>query len=213
MKKIFRTAFIAGIIFATMLLTSCFDYVQSISYKNGQYEIYYKLTFSKIIMALAGEEATEDDLIGEFAEGGPFDKSEITEVDTDIEKGFEARISIDPKTKDADEKSLLPKKSGNKCYIPFTFAKDFSSDELGLDDDESGMAYVMLSSVKCRVLVSKKIIQFVSRAYFEGTDGAYCSVPFYDYGDSFCIEVPLPLIMTSPSYRLDRIVLETAGEI
>lgn len=213
MKKFFRTGFVALIILSTMMLTSCFDYVQSISYKNGKYEVYYKLTFSKIIMALAGEESQEDDLIGEFTEDTPFERGDITEVDTDIEKGFEIRAFIDPKTEDEDEKSMLPKKSGNKCYIPFTFAEDFSSDDMGLDDDETGMAAVMLSSVKCRVLVSKKIIQNVSKAYFEGKGGANYSVPFYDYGDSFCIEVPMALLMTSPNYRLDRIVLETAGEI
>ena len=38
---------------------SCVDYIQSISYKGGKYHLYYKVTFSKILMELAEEDVDD----------------------------------------------------------------------------------------------------------------------------------------------------------
>ena len=39
-----------------VLFTSCVDYVQSVSYKNGKYQMYYKVTLSKVLFAMAEED-------------------------------------------------------------------------------------------------------------------------------------------------------------
>ena len=40
-----------GIILLAFMFTSCVDYVQSISYKDGNYHLYYKVTFSKLVQS------------------------------------------------------------------------------------------------------------------------------------------------------------------
>ena len=45
-----------SIIFLTLCLTSCVDYVQSISYSNGKYKMYYKVTLSKVPLIVLCQE-------------------------------------------------------------------------------------------------------------------------------------------------------------
>lgn len=42
-----------------LAFTSCVDYVQSISYKNGKYQMYYKVTLSKLLFAMMDEDPEE----------------------------------------------------------------------------------------------------------------------------------------------------------
>ena len=213
MKKIIKYGTLFCIMLAPLILSSCIDYVQAYSYKNGRYEIYHKMTISKIVTELAegfSEESIEDpDYTTEIYENWPY-VGTPEKVDNDLEEGFESRISIDPKTDDAKEKSLLPTKSGKKYFIPFTFGKTFSPDSIGASDEEaSGLAGAFLSCAKCRILISKKIIPSIQSAKFEGINGySGCTLPLHDYGDSFCVEIPVPLLFESNKYRLDRIVLE-----
>ena len=47
------------IIAIVLTLTSCIDYVQSITYSNGKYHLYYKVTLSKLLFELADEDAED----------------------------------------------------------------------------------------------------------------------------------------------------------
>lgn len=207
MKK-FYTIFIVAFVF---LFTSCFDYVQSISYEDGEYRLYYKVAFSRVFLEMS--EIDSSDLIEEFepedivAMGPNF---KINPVETDLESGIEFSVTVDSKTNDPEQKKLLPSTSGSKYYIPFAVGEetDSFSDEFNFSSSEEDMiALALLSSVKCRVLVSKKIVPQVEVAYFEGRGGQHYSIPVYDYGDNFCFEVPVLLFAEDDKYRFDRIVV------
>lgn len=207
MKKIYLI-FIVAFVF---LFTSCFDYVQSISYENGKYRLYYKFALSQIFMELAEidssefmEEFNPDDLL---AMGSIF---QVNPIETDLESGIEFSVTVDSKTNAPEQKKLLPSTSGSKYYIPFAVGEetDSFSDEFNFSSSEEDMiALALLSSVKCRVLVSKKIVPQVEVAYFEGRGGQHYSIPVYDYGDNFCFEVPVLLFAEDDKYRFDRIVV------
>ena len=48
-------------IFLSFLLTSCVDYVQDVSYKNGKYQMYCKVTLSKLFFAMMNEDLKKID--------------------------------------------------------------------------------------------------------------------------------------------------------
>ena len=61
-----RNVRIVSLFFFCLLLTSCVDYVQSITYKNGKYHMYYKITLSKLIFAMGDQDP--DEVFKEFDE-------------------------------------------------------------------------------------------------------------------------------------------------
>lgn len=208
MKKI---PCLLSLLLISLLFTSCIDYVQSVAYKDGKYQIYYKITLSKLLFAMADENPEE---IFEYFDDESLD--DLPEnvyaklVSTDLEVGAEFSLSIDPKTTDETEKSFLPKVAGQKCYIPFLLGgKDFSfGDFMKSDDSESqAISEAILSSAKCRVMVSKKIISSIDNAYFEGRGGQNYSVAVFDYGESFCMEIPFIVLFETGMYKFDRIVV------
>lgn len=205
MAKANKTRCALGIIalIAAVFFTSCVDYVQSISMKGNKYAVYVKFTLSKMLLSMAGEDADEwaDKLISEEDMFSGFSK-----VNTDSEVGAECRLLIDPKTRDAGEKALLPSISKNKAVIPFLpgeFTNEFKSD----DADTNDMMMAVLSAAKCRMLVSKNIVSVVESAYFEGKGGQNYSVAVFDYGDVWGIEVPFTVLMESSAYKIDKIVV------
>ncbi len=169
MKNLIR---LFTLIILTFYFTSCVDYIQSISYSNGKYKMYYKVTLSKVIFALTDEDPEE--IFKDFDEEAFEEMSEnasVTPVNTDLEVGSEFRFSIDPKTTDETEKSFLPKTSGNKCFIPFLLGDNKSiSDSVNSDSDYYGEAFAeaIMSSAKFRVLISKGVLPSIETAYFEG---------------------------------------------
>lgn len=56
MKKIL---YLFSLFFVSLLFTSCIDYVQSITYKDGKYQIYYKIALSKLLFAMADDDPEE----------------------------------------------------------------------------------------------------------------------------------------------------------
>jgi hypothetical protein len=195
------------ILLVVFSLTSCIDYVQSISYKDGKYHFYNKVTFSKLLMEMSDEDV--DDFMEEFDEdvvSSLPDFVSANPVETDLEVGAEISFSINPKEATEEQKTFLPKKSGNKYFIPFMFSEEFSSGDFDdYEDDE--LAFAIFSSAKCRVLISKKIISKIEDAYFEGTDDENFEIPVFDYGDSFCLEIPFVIFFESYMYDFDRIVI------
>ena len=177
--------------------------------------MYYKITFSKVLFALIDEDP--DEYLGDFMQEQDEELNKTLpenftskKVNTTNEVGYEISFSISPSTTDENEKSFLPKASGTKCYIPFLFGNeeiDFASSLNDLDDEETDYAQAILSSAKCRLLVSKKIVPKVETAYFEGTGSQNASIPLFDYGESYCAEIPFNLLFEKDMYNFDRLVL------
>lgn len=197
-----RCMLAAAIAIAAVCFTSCVDYTQSISLKDGKYIVYIKFTLSKALLAMAEEDADEwaDKLIADddFKDG-------FSKVSTDLEVGAQCTLKIDPKTKNKDEKAIIPSFSKNKVLIPFlpnTAAGEFDTG----DEDGNDMMMAILSTAKCRVLVSKQIISDIDTAYFEGNAGQNYSIAVFDYGDTWGIEVPLIVLMSS-NYKTDNIIV------
>lgn len=194
-----------------LLFTSCIDYVQSITYKDGKYQMYYKVTLSKVLFALGDEDPEE--IFESFDEDTLKDLPEnvdVKPVNTDLEVGAEFSLSIDPKTTDEIEKSFLPTVAGNKCFIPFLLGDKDSSiaDAMKSDDNEAqGIAEAIMSSAKCRVMISKKVIPSIEIAYFEGRGSQNYSIPLFDYGESYCLEIPFIVLFESGMYKFDKIVI------
>ncbi len=207
MKNLSR--FLAILLLAFMF-TSCVDYVQSISYKDGKYHLYYKITLSKLIYSMANQDPEEafDNYDVETIEGMP-ENIIVKPVNTELEIGEEFYLDIDPKTRNEKEKALLPKISGNKCYIPFMIGNsDSISDSVSSESSGSeGFAEAVMSSAKCRVLIGKNLLPSIEITYLEGKGGKNYSVPVYDYGESYCFEIPFIVLMQDGMYRTDRIVV------
>ena len=183
------------VILVSLLFTSCIDYVQTVTYKDGKYQLYYKVTLSKVIFAMVDEEA-----LSELPENVV-----VHPVNTDLEVGAEFTMTIDPRTTDETEKEFLPTVAGKKCFIPFLFGNDDSiSNSLKSSEDSEGeaIASAMLSSAKRRIMISKKVIPEIETAYFEGRGGQNYSVALFDYGESWCAEIPFIMITEDTKYKL-----------
>lgn len=113
---------------------------------------------------------------------------------------------IDLHTTNDDEKLLLPKIAGNKCFIPFLLGDNKSiSDSVKSKDSEEEAFF--LSSSKCRVLISKNVLPSIETAYFEGKGSQNYSIPIFNYGDNYCLEIPFIILTQEGMYRTDRIVI------
>lgn len=193
-------------------MTSCVDYVQSISYKDGCYQIYYKVTLSKLLFIIADENPEEIFRTFDLESSDDFPENvSLSPVNTDLEVGGEAMLYINPRTTDETEISHLPKISGNKCFIPFLLGENEtiynSLDSDSIDDYGESLGEAILSSAKCRILISKNVIPYIETAYFTGKGNQNYSIPVFDYGDEFCIEIPLIVLFQKGMYRTDRIVV------
>ena len=211
MIKLRKLLHLLPLLLIPLLFTSCIDYVQSITYKDGKYQMYYKVTLSKVLFALGDEDPEE--IFESFDEDTLKDLPEnvdVKPVNTDLEVGAEFSLSIDPKTTDEIEKSFLPTVAGNKCFIPFLLVDKDSSiaDAMKSDDNEAqGIAEAIMSSAKCRVMISKKVIPSIEIAYFEGRGSQNYSIPLFDYGESYCLEIPFIVLFESGMYKFDKIVI------
>lgn len=209
MRKIVK---VIALLLICVCFTSCVDYVQSISYKNGKYQMYYKVTLSKLLFAMMDEDPEEifkdfdEEALGEVPKN-----ASVNPVNTDLEVGAEFKFSIEPKTTDDTEKTFLPTIAGTKCYIPFLLGENESiADSIGSDtDNDYGEAFAdaIMSSAKCRILISKGVIPSIETAYFEGKGNQNYSIPVFDYGDSNCLEIPFIILSQKGMYRTDRVVV------
>lgn len=173
--------------------------------------MYYKISISKTIFAMAGEDPEKLFETSEETElTGIPETASIKRFSTDYEVCAEFSFAISPKTKDEKERAFLPKTKGNKCYIPFLFGNEElnHSDSMNNDDEESNaIAKAMLSSAKCRVLLNKQAFPHVTSAFFEGTEEQDYSIPLFDYGDSYCLEIPFIVLTEQDMYNFEQIVI------
>ena len=207
-----RNVRIVSLIFSCLLLTSCVDYVQSITYKNGKYHMYYKITLSKLIFAMGDQDP--DEVFKEFDEeeiGELPLNAKVKTINTDIEGGYEFSFEIDPRTTDKTEKSFLPKVAGKKCFIPFLLGDNETiADSVEKESDNNygeAFAEAIMSSAKCRILISKGVLPSIETAYFEGKGNQNYSIPVFDYGDDYCLEIPVIILLQKGMYRTDRVVV------
>lgn len=208
MKRSLFFVWIVG--FCVFFLSSCLDYVQTITYKDGKYHNYFKITVSKLLMEIAGEDSDSfvEEVCSNFQNGFP-EYVSLRGVNTEIDAGVEISFALSPKTATEEEKLFLPKISGNKYFIPFILAKELEgfagADSLDSNSDEMTLAF--LSSAKIRIMVAKNIIPAIEVAYFEGTGGKNFAIPVFDYKNSFCLEIPFIVLFEKSLYNFDRIVV------
>ena len=104
--------------------------------------------------------------------------------------------------------SFLPTVAGKKCFIPFLLGQNDSiSDSVGSDSEGEEFAAAIMSSAKCRILLSKNLIPEIETAYFEGKGGQNFSIPVFDYGEANCLEIPFIILTQEGMYRTDRVVI------
>ncbi|MBR0032483.1 MAG: hypothetical protein IJP61_09375 [Treponema sp.] len=195
----------------SFFLTSCVDYVQTVGYKGGKYQLYYKVTLSKALFALADSDPEE--IFKDFDKEamGELPKNvQIHKVNTDLEVGTEFSIELSPKSANKDEISFLPKIEGKKCYIPFLLggesgeiAESFSSE----DAESQTMTQAFLASAKCRIMLEKNLAPKIETAYFEGRGGQNYSIPVFDYGPAYCLEIPFIVLFENGMYNFNQIVV------
>lgn len=215
-KKIFVYLFFISIF--SFLLFSCVDYVQTISYKDGKYTIYYKITLSKVLFALADEdpESIFDDF--DFSDFSDYESllmpknMEINKVNTDLEVGAEFKINISARTQDEAEKKLLPTVAKNKIKIPVFFGdiSDGLNEDFGdsySDDFADEFVQAIFSAAKSRVLIGKNIVPSIEICYFEGKGRQNYSIPVFDYGESWCLEIPFIVFFEPEMYDFENIVI------
>lgn len=210
-RKMRKRLCLLSLLLIPVLFTSCIDYVQSITYKDGKYQMYYKITFSKVIFAMGGMDPDQllNSIDNEKMKNFPAN-AEIKPVNTDLEIGEEIILHIDPRTTDETEKSFLPKVDGKKCFIRFFLGgnDDTVTDSMKPEKDKTeDMVKDLVSTAKCRVIISKKIIPEIESAYFEGRDGQDYSIPLFDYGELYCMEIPFVVTFENDKYKFDRIVI------
>ena len=195
----------------TFMLTSCIDYVQTLTYKDGKYRIYCKMTVNKPLLSMAGG----DQDLSEFdSMNMPEDMDgTFNPVETDLEKGIELILNVNPSTSRSEEKDVLPTKSGKKVFIPFVLEKAgglSNVQNIDLESQSGKLTLAMMSSAKCNVQVSKRVVPSVQMAYFASSSGQDLEIPFYDYGDSWCMEIPFVTFMQAEAgLDFSKIVLET----
>ena len=140
------------------------------------------MRLAKLIFAMADEDLEEsfkdfdEDEIGEL----PANMS-MKPINTELEVGAEFTFEIAPKTTDETEKSFLPTVSGKKCFIPFLLGQNDSiADSVSSDSEGEEFVAAIMSSAKCRILLSKNLIPEIETAYFEGKRGQNFSIPVFD---------------------------------
>lgn len=204
---------IIATILLSFFLTSCVDYVQSVSYKNGKYQMYCKVTLSKLLFAMMNEDPEkifdgfDDQALGDLPENVV-----VKPVNTELEVGAEFSFNIDPYTADESEKSCLPTVLGKQVLRSVHhWAKQVNRGFRLLLIQRRRRSVCKGDSVfrqmPCRVLIGKNIMPSIETAYFEGKGNQNYSIPVFDYGDDYCLEIPFIALCEEGMYRTDRIVL------
>lgn len=232
MKKTIKKPFFALFSFFLILLvfTSCIDYTQSVTKKGSVYSLYFKLTVSKALLSMSGEEGSEamrdfdDSLKGLMGEDFPPDCS-INKIDNENEYGAEVFIKINEKTKDAQELALLPKRTKRGLEVPFfagdseDITKNMASnptqtpDEAMLDIEAAAdkatdeVTKAILDQYVWTLLVGKSVAPKVKNAYFAGPKGKTLNLPVKELGDNWEVSIPLSAV-DSKSLKLDTVIIE-----
>ena len=208
MKKFNKIILSVLLLSVVCLFTSCIDYVQTISFVDGQYISTYKVTMSKLLMEQTDSEDSFymdiEDIEDSLAEMGC--EYAVQNIDNDFDAGYEFALAVDEDDTDYD---FMPYLYHSELHIPFLLGQDSDEfeDILNDDDDEiQAITLMMLSSGKARVIIDKDIMPDIRGAYFAGYDSD-CDLPVYDYGDSFGVEIPLTVLALGSDYDLEYLIV------
>ena len=209
MKKIKRCAgliLLAGFI---LVFSSCFDVVQAVSKEGDDYRFYFKLTISNAILAFTGENV--DTIFGDIEFGDIEPGVSARKIVTEVDSGVELSAKISKNETDPDLLKLVPIEKVDSVIIYLPYANDISESVNETDSKMSGeaetIAKLMLSTAKLRFLISKDILQAAKRAYFKTIDDGIKEVPIFNYGNDFCVEVPM-LLFTDDTISFDQLFIE-----
>ena len=194
-----------------MFFTSCIDYVQTLTVDGDTYNSYYKIAIPKVFFESGNITAEEFFLKLENFDSILPENSEINKIDNGEDIGLEFYVSVNVNTDDELEQKYLPyaRIDGSEGFLPF-FIGNFSEifEELLYsegDEEMQALVFTYMSSSKCRFILSKNAIPNLnlSGAYFSGENGEIWNLACYDYGESYCIEMPLSTLVLGKQYGLD----------
>ena len=213
-KHIFSIVMIS---LSLLFLTSCIDYVQSVSFDGESIYGYTRVTLSKTMTEWMDEEgdASINDYLGDELDDLPYDM-DYNLVDTDLEEGFEFSFVIDNNDIPDEMEDYIPlfDKKMNRYEVPFLLGGSYTpelEESIKSEEDEmsEAMVMLMLSSVKCKVMIDKNIIGDFKYAYFEGVEeGTYYDIPYFDYGNGYCFEIPFIYLTSNLPYDFTRFYIE-----
>lgn len=211
MKKLFKSFLLVLVVLSTCLFTSCIDYVQTLDFDDDGYHCYFKLAISKAILEMSGEDP--EYILGDLEEvqKGLPNGCMVNEVNNDFDVGFEFYFDIDGFTNPYDAALFYPYLSDDETelMVPFTLgqnAEAFESFETGEEESQAIMD-TYLTTTKCRFLISKNIVPEIKSACFY-SDTEYLEIPFYDYGESYCLEIPLIYFNYRDEFDLSTIAVQ-----
>ncbi len=200
-----RLRLLVALLCMVIILGGCIDIYEHIGKeRNGNVNVYLKLTVSKALLKMAESESdSESDPFGEiFAEGNEFTneitnlKGTLAKVDTELETGLAMQLSLNVKAPEihtalqSGEAPFLPKFGNDRITLSFSgMSRNTDS-----SSEDSAMGLVLMSSYKYRLSISKSACSTISRVVYS-TDEVDYKPQVIDLPDMFLIEVPLSYLM------------------
>ena len=175
-----------------LCLTSCFEFVQSISLEGESYHIKRQISFPKYFlpMIFAAEESSEEtfsledfelqfDRLAESMQGESFH--------TPSESGIISTMIINKDTQNEEELASLPRKDGTKFIIPLIDMTE-TAEKAQTDWDSLMAAYILLSTAEYQLTLGKEIVPHISYAYLiEQNSNEQHLVSVMDNGKNYLI--------------------------
>lgn len=127
---------------------------------------------------------------------------QLKKIDTDFETGIFFRIEVpkNPKKLSHDWAELVPTKEGDAYVFSLDWFNESDTDFHDLDDQLSGdFTKVFLEMAKYRILMSKSIMPKMSSARLVHGGWTVYEGSFYDEGDVWSQEVPMPVFFANSS--------------
>ena len=202
MKK--HITLIALILIQGVLLTSCFDIYQAITKdSNGNERNIIKVTLNKAILemgnSMGGGSSTDYDKIFDGSDidvnsYGQFG-AKITKINNESDVGLLVDMSFNYR----DPSVINRINQGKVSFIHKYNGKNITIhvDSMGESSEDNQMAAAFLAAGKYRLVISKKCVATVSKVILRSSQGE-TEYSFLDLVDSYLIEIPIPVLFTSP---------------
>lgn len=196
-----------------LCLTSCFEFVQSISLEGESYHIKRQISFSKYFLAMmmSGESDSSEALsLKEFET--EFDKLAETmgaeSFHTPSESGIISTMTINRNTQVEEELASLPRKDGTKFIIPLIDMTE-TAEKAQTDWNSLSMAYMFLTTAEYQLTLGKEIVPHISYAYLiEQNSNEQYLVSVMDNGKNYLIEIPVMPLFEYPD-SISPLIVET----
>lgn len=193
MKRMF---FLFLVFISAMLFTSCIDSMQSVSFKDGQYEVTARFTMSKDTLQSLQSLAELSD------EGYSNDWNEMFEsVASDFPRDGRT-MKIDTETDFGVQYTARANKTSYEFreYIPKRYANAMTLELESNSSEEIGEWKEFLSGYKHRIYIAKNILKELKTVQITDEDFSGKNLAFYDIGEMWCIEVPWS-VLAEKDYR------------